>query len=138
VTYDGVAARVRQGSEEHHGRRRQWPARNHSQEQRDLRALVERARNAIAYRRYDGHVDRLCRAVAGRRQQRTATALANMSVDESGMGSREPKRRAKFWASCATHRQKSMGIIEEIPEKGIVKVCQACGHHHGARPVPSP
>ena len=60
--------------------------------------LLARARAAM--RAVDGYdqaaVDRLCQAVAwaGGNEQ-TATRLANMSVDESGMGSREPRRRAK-------------------------------------------
>ena len=40
-----------------------------------------------------------------------------MSVDESGMGSPEPKRRAKVLGILRdTLRQKSMGCIEELPE----------------------
>ncbi len=41
-------------------------------------------------------VDRLCRAIAwAGGNEATAIRLANMSVDESGMGKREPTRRAK-------------------------------------------
>ena len=48
--------------------------------------------------------------------EQTATRLANMSVDESGMGSREPTRRAKVLGILRDAlRQKSMGIIEEDP-----------------------
>ena len=40
-------------------------------------------------------IDRICRAVAwAGGNETTATRLANMSVDESGMGRREPTRRA--------------------------------------------
>jgi len=54
--------------------------------------------------------------------EKTATRLANMGVDESGMGSREPSRRMKVLGILRDAlRQKSMGIIEEIPEKGITK-----------------
>src|SRR6476619_5384034 len=68
------------------------------EEQATARLLIERARAAMAaIADYDqATVDRLCQAVAwaGGNEQ-TAITLANMSVDESGMGSREPKRRAK-------------------------------------------
>ena len=74
-------------------------------------------------------VDRLCRAVAwAGGNETTATRLANMSVDESGMGSREPTRRAKVLGILRDAlRQKSMGVIEEIPEKGIVKYAKPAG-----------
>src|SRR5206468_1728692 len=74
-------------------------------------------------------VDRLCRAVAwAGGNEGTATRLAKMSVDESGMGSPEPKRRAKVLGILRDAlRQKSMGIVEEIPEKGIVKYAKPAG-----------
>ena len=62
----------------------------------DLVANARAAMDAVAD--YDqATVDRLCRAVAwaGGNEQ-TAMRLANMSVDESGMGSREPSRRGKI------------------------------------------
>ena len=79
---------------------------------------------------YDqARVDRLCQAVgwAGANPE-TAQRLANMSVDESGLGSREPKRRGKVLGILRDAlRQKSMGIIEELPEKGIVKYAKPAG-----------
>jgi hypothetical protein len=66
-------------------------------EERQLaRELLSRARAAMTQvEGYDqARVDRLCRAIgwaAG--NEASATRLANMSVDESGMGSREPGRR---------------------------------------------
>src|SRR5437773_6172965 len=85
-------------------------------------------------------VDRLCRAVAwaGGNEQ-TATRLAQMSVDESGMGSPEPKRRAKVLGILRDAlRQKSVGIIEEIPEKAIVKYGKPAGVIASLIPVTSP
>ena len=85
-------------------------------------------------------VDRLCRAVgwAGGNEA-TATKLAKMSVDESGLGSPEPKRRAKVLGILRDAlRQKSMGIIEEIPEKGIVKYAKPAGVIASLIPVTSP
>ena len=63
-----------------------------------------------------------------------------MSVDESGMGSREPSRRGKVLGILRDAlRQKSMGIIEEIPDKGIVKYAKPAGRHRladsGDQPV---
>src|SRR6185295_7998392 len=113
-----------------------------AEEQAIARALVERARAAMAaIADYDQPtVDRLCRAVAwAGGNERTATVLANMSVDESGMGSREPKRRAKVLGILRDAlRQKSMGVIEEIPEKGIVKYAKPAGVIASLIPVTSP
>jgi sulfoacetaldehyde dehydrogenase len=85
-------------------------------------------------------VDRACRAVAwAGGNERTATHLAQMSVDETGMGSPEPKRRAKVLGILRDAlRQKSMGIIEELPEKGIVKYAKPAGVIASLVPVTSP
>src|SRR5579864_9662932 len=101
------------------------------EEQASTSQLLANARAAMdAIADYDqATVDRLCRAVAwaGGNEQ-TAIKLANMSVDESGMGSREPRRRAKVLGILRDAlRQKSMGIIEELPEKGIVKYAKPAG-----------
>jgi sulfoacetaldehyde dehydrogenase len=113
-----------------------------SEEQALARGLVERARAAMAtIADYDqATVDRLCRAIAwaGGNEQ-TAITLANMSVDESGMGSREPKRRAKVLGILRDAlRQKSIGVIEELPEKGIVKYAKPAGVITALIPVTSP
>jgi sulfoacetaldehyde dehydrogenase len=98
------------------------PTRAISEEEQAIaQALLARARAAMrAVESYDQPaVDRLCRAIAwaGGNEQ-TATRLAKMSVDESGMGSPEPKRRAKVLGILRDAlRQKSIGIIEEIPDK---------------------
>src|SRR3954465_14808546 len=111
-------------------------------EQATAQQLLSRARAAMAA--VDGYdqaaVDRLCRAVAwaGGNEQ-TATRLAAMSVDESGMGSREPKRRAKVQGILRDAlRQKSIGIIETLPEKGIVKYAKPAGVIASLIPVTSP
>ncbi len=112
------------------------------EEQATARLLIERARAAMAaIAGYDqATVDRLCQAVAwAGGNERTAITLANMSVDESGMGSREPKRRAKVLGILRDAlRQKSMGVIEEIPEKGIVKYAKPAGVITALIPVTSP
>src|SRR4051812_4225155 len=111
-------------------------------EQATAQQLLCRARAAMAA--VDGYdqaaVDRLCRAVAwaGGNEQ-TATTLAAMSVEESGLGSPEPKRRAKVLGILRDAlRQKSMGIIEEIPEKGIVMYAKPAGVIASLIPVTSP
>jgi len=112
------------------------------EEQALARSLVERARQSMAaIAGYDqATVDRLCQAIAwAGGNEPTATRLANMSVDESGIGSREPKRRAKVQGILRDAlRQKSIGIIEEIPALGIVKYAKPAGVITSLVPVTSP
>src|ERR1041384_767432 len=81
--------------------------------------MLQRALAAMqTAERYDqARVDRLCQAIgwaAG--NEISAARLANMSVDESGMGSREAGRRSKGLGILRDAlRQKSMGVIEGIP-----------------------
>ncbi|HTR77728.1 MAG TPA: aldehyde dehydrogenase family protein [Gemmatimonadaceae bacterium] len=84
-------------------------------------------------------VDRLCRAIAwAGGNEATATRLANMSVDESGMGSREPRRRAKVLGILRDAlRHKSIGVIEELPALGIVKYAKPAGVVAALVPVTS-
>ena len=107
-------------------------------------ALLARARSAMAaIDRYDqAAVDRLCRAVAwATGNEQTFGRLTRMSVEESGMGSAEgvPARRWKILGilrdALAT---KSIGIIEELPEKGIVKYAKPAGVIAGVLPVTNP
>jgi sulfoacetaldehyde dehydrogenase len=112
------------------------------EEQTTAQTLLANARAAMrAVEPYDqATVDRLCRAIgwAGGNEA-TATRLARMSVEESGMGSPEPKRRAKVQGVLRDAlRQKSMGVIEEIPEKGIVKYAKPAGVIASLIPVTSP
>src|SRR5438093_5190302 len=103
--------------------------------------LLEKARDAmLAIEHYDqAGVDRLCRAIAwATYREPTAKRLANMSVDESGLGDREPRRRAKIMGVLRDAlRQNSVGIIEEIPEKGIVKYGKPAGVIASLIPVTS-
>jgi sulfoacetaldehyde dehydrogenase len=112
------------------------------EEQATTSQLLASARAAMdAIAEYDqATVDRLCRAVAwAGGNEPTAIRLANMSVDESGMGSREPTRRGKILGILRDAlRQKSMGIIEEIPEKQIVKYAKPAGVIAALIPVTSP
>src|SRR5947209_19518470 len=81
---------------------------------------------------YDqARIDRLCQAVGwATANEKTFTRLSYMSVDESGLGDREgrPNKRFKIMGILRDAlRQKSMGIIEEIPEKGIAKYAKPVG-----------
>ena len=111
-------------------------------EAEQARSTVARARAAMdAIAGYDqATVDRLCQAVAwSTANMDTAIRLANMSVDESGMGQREPNRRGKVLGILRDAlRQKSMGVIEEIPEKGLVKYAKPAGVIVSLIPVTSP
>jgi sulfoacetaldehyde dehydrogenase len=95
--------------------------------------LLKKARCAMrVIEGYDqAQIDRLCRAVAwATANEKTFTRLAHMSVDESGLGDREgrPNKRFKIIGILRdVLRQKSMGVIEEIPEKGIVKYAKPAG-----------
>jgi sulfoacetaldehyde dehydrogenase len=106
--------------------------------------LLRRARVAMAA--VDGYdqaaVDRLCRAVAwATANEETFGRLTRMSVDESGMGSADgvPARRWKILGILRDAlRTKSVGIIEELPEKGIVKYAKPAGVIAGLLPVTNP
>jgi sulfoacetaldehyde dehydrogenase len=113
-----------------------------AEEQATAQTLLANARAAMrGVESYDqAAVDRLCRAIAwAGGNEKTATVLAKMSVEESGMGSPEPKRRAKVQGVLRDAlRQKSIGIIEEIPDKGLVKYAKPAGVIASLIPVTSP
>ena len=106
--------------------------------------LLSRSRAAmIAVDHYDqATVDRLCRAVAwATANEQTFGRLTRMSVEESGMGSAEgvPARRWKILGILRDAlRTRSVGIIEEIPEKGITKYAKPVGVIAGLLPVTNP
>src|SRR5436309_6475712 len=107
----------------------------------NLLALARAAMAAAdAYTQAD--VDRLCRAVAwATANERTFGRLTRMSVDESGMGSADgvPARRWKILGILRDAlRTKSVGVIEELPEKGIVKYAKPAGVIAGVLPVTNP
>src|SRR4029453_18243791 len=121
------------------------PGRTVTNEERAAaQAHLNRARAAMrSVDRYDqATVDRLCRAVAwATANERTFGRLTRMSVNESGMGSAEgvPARRWKILGILRDAlRTKSVGIIEEVPEKGIVKYAKPAGVIAGLLPVPTP
>jgi sulfoacetaldehyde dehydrogenase len=105
-----------------------------SEDQRSLvHELLAKARRAQAViSDYDqSTVDRLCQAIGwATANEKTFTRLAQMGVDESGLGDREgrPAKRFKIMGVLRDAlRQKSVGIIEDDPEKGIVKYAKPVG-----------
>jgi sulfoacetaldehyde dehydrogenase len=109
-------------------------ARELSLDERDYaRDLLARARAAMCeISHYDqAQVDRLCQAIGwASANEKTFTRIAQQGVDESGLGDREgrPAKRFKIMGILRDAlRQRSMGIIEELPEKGIVKYAKPAG-----------
>ena len=76
-------------------------------------------------------VDKLCQAVAAALyDMKTWAQMADEAVDETGLGDKVTKRNKRnkiklILRDCL--RSKSVGVIEEIPEKGIVKYSKPVG-----------
>ena len=87
-------------------------------------------------------VDDLCRAVGwATANEHTFVELTEMSVAESGMGNTDGGKTRRFKIIGILRdalRQKSVGVIEEIPEKGIVKYAKPAGVIAGLLPVTNP
>jgi ferredoxin len=103
------------------------------EQQQELDEAFARARKALAIiETYDqARVDRLCQAVAWTvANKRTFSRLVEMGIAESGLGDAESRmgKRMKIRGVLRDAlRQKSVGVIEEIPEKGIVKYGKPAG-----------
>jgi len=104
-----------------------------SSERHEIDAMVARARAAMrAVEHYDQpRVDRLCQAVGwATANEKTFGRIVKMSIEESGLGDPEGRhqKRVKILGVLRDAlRQKSVGVIEEIPEKGIVKYGKPAG-----------
>jgi len=102
-------------------------------ERSELDAAFEKAQKAVEIvEGYDQEtVDRLCQAVAWSvANKKTFLELVDMGIAESNLGdpgSRQGKRFKILGCLRDALRQKSIGIIEEIPEKGIVKYGKPVG-----------
>ena len=103
------------------------------EQQQELDAAFARARRALAViETYDqARVDRLCQAVAWAvANKRTFSRLVDMGIAESGLGdadSRMGKRMKIRGVLRDALRQRSVGVIEELPERGIVKYGKPAG-----------
>jgi sulfoacetaldehyde dehydrogenase len=106
--------------------------------------LLQKGRAAVrAVSHYDqAAVDNLCRAVSwATANEQTFVALTQMSVDESQMGNADGGKARRFKIIGILRDallQKSIGVIEEIPEKGIVKYAKPAGVIAGLLPVTNP
>ena len=95
--------------------------------------LLKRARVALKeIERYDqARVDRLCQAIGwATANEKTFTRIARMGVDESGLGDPDGRVSKRFKIMGILRdvlRQKSIGVIEQVPEKGIVKYAKPVG-----------
>src|SRR5947208_8327807 len=114
------------------------------EEKASAQEFLDRARAAMAaVDHFDqSMVDRLCRAVAwATANEQTFGRLTRMSVDESGIGSADgvPARRWKILGILRDAlRTKSVGVVEELPEKGITKYAKPAGVIAGILPVTNP
>ncbi len=104
-----------------------------AEQREELDTAFARARAALAIiESYDqARVDRLCQAIAWAvSNKKTFTNLVAMGIAESRLGDSESRmgKRLKIRGILRDAlRQKSVGIIEEIPEKGIVKYGKPAG-----------
>jgi sulfoacetaldehyde dehydrogenase len=110
-----------------------WERETTEEQRAYIGDLLARARAAMeAIKDYDqATVDRLCQAVAwATANEKTFTRFAKMGVEESGLGDPEGRVGKRFKIMGILRdalRQKSMGIVKEDPEKGLVKYAKPAG-----------
>lgn len=100
----------------------------------EIGTLIERARRAQQSIEdfSQAQVDRLTTAVAWSvvRQDRAET-LAKLAVDEGGFGNyadKVSKIRNRIMGTLADIKDvKTVGVVEEIPEKGLIKIAKPVG-----------
>lgn len=103
------------------------------EEKQYAQELLARARTAQKQIDHlsQAEVDRAIQAVAwATANEKTFTRLARMGVEESGLGDWEGRPNKRFKIKGVLRdalRQKSVGIVEEIPEKGLVKYAKPVG-----------
>ena len=103
------------------------------EEKQYAQELLARARSAQKQIEHlsQAEVDRAIQAVAwAAANEKTFTRLARMGVEESGLGDWEGRPNKRFKIKGVLRdalRQKSVGIVEEIPEKGLVKYAKPVG-----------
>ncbi|HEX8758067.1 MAG TPA: aldehyde dehydrogenase family protein [Steroidobacteraceae bacterium] len=102
-------------------------------ERAEIDSMIGRARAAMrAVECYDQQqADRLCQALGwATANERTFTRLARMSVEESKLGDPQGRISKRFKIMGVLRdalRGRSIGIVEELPEKGIVKYGKPAG-----------
>ena len=106
--------------------------------------MIEKARVAMAeIENYSqAQLDRLCQSIGWHTSnEKNFKRLAQMGVDESEIGDGEgrPGKRFKIHGVLRDAlRQKSTGIVEKIPEKGIVKYAKPAGVIASLIPMTNP
>ncbi|MGB1010219.1 MAG: aldehyde dehydrogenase family protein [Thiolinea sp.] len=114
------------------------------EDQVQIADMLSRARAAMAAIEHysQEQLDRLCQSIAWQTSnEATFTRLAQLGVDESGIGDRagRPGKRFKVHGVLRDAlRQKSTGIVEELPEKGIVKYAKPAGVIASLIPMTNP
>lgn len=114
------------------------------EQQQELDQAFEKAKAALAIiETYDQErVDRLCQAIAWAvSNKKTFERLVKMGIEESRLGDPESRMNKRFKIRGVLRdalRQKSVGIIEEIPEKGIVKYAKPVGIISSIVPTTNP
>ena len=102
-------------------------------ERAEMDAMMASGRAAMrSIERYNQQrADRLCQAIGWAiANEKTFTRLARMSVEESKLGDPEGRVSKRFKVMGVLRdalRGKSIGIIEELPGKGIVKYGKPAG-----------
>ena len=106
--------------------------------------LLTRARRAQKLiESYDqARVDRLCQAIGwATANEEVFNRIAVMGVEESGLGDPDGRVNKRFKIMGILRdvlREKSVGIIEEVPEKGIVKYGKPVGVIASVVPTTNP
>lgn len=103
------------------------------EEKRTVAEMIARARAAMeAIKDYDqARVDRLAQALGwATGNEKTFVRIAQMGVDESGIGDRAGRAGKRFKILGVLRdalRQKSVGVIEVDEEKGITRIAKPAG-----------
>ena len=103
------------------------------EEEKLVADMVARARAAMnQIKDYDqARVDRLCQAIGwATGNEKTFVRIAQMGVDESGIGDREGRAGKRFKVLGVLRdalRQKSVGVIEVDEKKGVTKIAKPAG-----------
>ena len=103
------------------------------EEKKTVTEMIARARAAMdAIKGYDqAQVDRLAQALGwATGNEKTFVRIAQMGVDESGIGDRAGRAGKRFKILGVLRdalRQKSVGVIEVDEEKGITKIAKPAG-----------
>ncbi|MET0988705.1 MAG: aldehyde dehydrogenase family protein [Steroidobacteraceae bacterium] len=99
----------------------------------NIDGMIARARSAMrAVEHYDQkRVDRLCQALGwATSNEKTFGRIVQVSIEESGLGDPEGRHQKRFKIMGVLRdalRQKSIGVVEDVPEKGIVKYGKPAG-----------